>query len=81
MPFLFDVLFPLENGTYPPIIPFYGDFIFFNQSEHHKEVALYAMCVYLTNTCVCAGIDTCYVATVKHACGVFAIVWYGYKFT
>ena len=78
MPFLppfLDVVHPLKNGTHPRLLPFYGNYIFFDQADYHYETCIHAFVVYFWATTLFAGIDTIYVATVKHTCGLFAIVW------
>ncbi|OXU32113.1 hypothetical protein TSAR_002954 [Trichomalopsis sarcophagae] len=78
MPFLppiLDIVLPLPNGSHPLLLPFYANYIFFEQLDYHYETALHAFFVYFFATSLFAGIDTIYVSTVKHTCGLFAIIW------
>ncbi|NP_001177557.1 odorant receptor 173 [Nasonia vitripennis] len=75
IPPLLDILLPLENGTHDLVYPFYADYVFFKQTDYHYESCLHVFFVYFGTTSLFAGMDTIYVATVKHSCGLFAITW------
>ena len=74
-PYILDTVFPLENKTRPLWIPFYADYIFFDQIRYHYLVNIYAAFVYAATCLLTLGIDGTFVIAVKHVSGLFAVTW------
>lgn len=74
VPLALDVLMPL-NESRPVLMPFYANYVFFEQSEYHYSACWHMAIVHLTAFFLFSGTDTIYVITVKHTCGLFEIVW------
>ncbi|XP_031787369.1 odorant receptor 13a [Nasonia vitripennis] len=72
-PYFLDQIFPLRNGTRPIQLPFYADYVIFNQLDYHYWCCGHIAVVYFTSFFLYSGVDGAYVLTVKHVCGLFAI--------
>ncbi|XP_058805311.1 uncharacterized protein LOC131672233 isoform X3 [Phymastichus coffea] len=76
MPFLplaLDYMLPL-NDSRPVLMPFYANYLFFEQSDYHYWACGHIAVSYLAPLVLFCGLDTIYVISVKHTCGLFEIV-------
>lgn len=74
-PFFLDLVYPLENGTRALFMPFYADYVLFDQNDYHYWTCGHIAIIYFTSFLLYSGVDGIYVLTVKHTCGLFAITW------
>ncbi|KAJ8675621.1 hypothetical protein QAD02_011407 [Eretmocerus hayati] len=79
MPFfppLINVVYEISDSAYYEVVPFYADYIFIEQADYHYQICAHGALVFLFSTTVFTAIDSVYLATVKHTCGLFNIICY-----
>lgn len=74
-PWILDLAFPLLNETRPKLMPFYADYIIFQEADYYTLSCTQIAIVYFTSFFLYCGIDGAYVLTVNHTCGLFAVTW------
>lgn len=71
---LLDTFFPLENGSYPLLVPSRVDYLFFNQFDYFYPTCCYLFIICFYINMMFAGTETIYFCCVQHISGLFAIV-------
>lgn len=77
LPNIANVIAPLENGKRPRGVPYYSDYVFFDQTDYLLWVIAYLFALHLfTFLPAISALDTLYMQTVSHTSALFAITWY-----
>ncbi|KAJ8686735.1 hypothetical protein QAD02_022529, partial [Eretmocerus hayati] len=72
LPYSMDLIYPL-NTSRPILMPFFADYVFFDQKDHHFFACVHITIVTFAFFLIFSGIDGIYVLIVTHTCGLFAI--------
>ncbi|NP_001177558.1 odorant receptor 175 [Nasonia vitripennis] len=73
IPYFLDKVSPL-NESRPLLMPFYADYIVFDQADYHYTSCFHIAFVYISSALLFCGVDATFVMSVQHTCGLFAII-------